>query len=746
MNSSLRAFAAVCLTAVFLTGHLTAQEAATDTPSTNAADEPATANTDTPDSQFPDPASVTPAQAAKILESQLGRQDDRDGNDVQLRFNFAGASWQDVLEYFATEADLALQIDQPPAGTVNFSDPTKTYSLSEGLDLLNRLLLDRGYALVRRGRMLFLVDLEADNAANFISEMAELVSLDELETRGRSDIVSAVFSLGSMTPEQAREQLPQMIGPSGRVIVLESARQAKVTETVSKLLAIKEMVDASAQEVIELKLQHRGADEILELARPLLDLEVGSNISDDIKISVGLYGDRIYATGLPAKIGVLTGIVEKADKALEIAATDADAEVQKPVFKTHPVKTADISAVFEVLQTLLQGTPDARVAIEPSTKSIIALARPATQDEVARIIAQMEGNGEEFKVLTLRRLDPAQALLSINKYFGITDEGGDGPVVDGDPATSKLWVRGTADEIAQVEKLIEGLEGNDELGDLGGKIRILPYTGAAAEDALQQVQSLWPVTGRPNQIRMISPARGDGGGNPGSNNGIRERKIFRDVDRESASDANPQDFETHRSPGPATIRVADASPQYHFVNQNETAQNAAAQNAAGGTPAAPSATANPDIVIQVTPAGIVIASDDTEALDAFEQLLARFAPPTAVASDLPTIFWLKYTKADVTAELVAAILGGAESTMSSMTDSMMGGAGGMLGGLMGLGGGGGGEQSSSKSILTPTGSVTITADPRLNALFVQANPIDMATIEMILEKVDRMESPEDIEL
>jgi type II secretory pathway component GspD/PulD (secretin) len=113
---------------------------------------------------------------------------------------------------------------------------------------------------------------------------------------------------------------------------------------------------------------------------------------------------------------------------------------------------------------------------------------------------------------------------------------------------------------------------------------------------------------------------------------------------------------------------------------------------------------------------------------------------------LPTIFWLKYCKADETAELIANVMGGGDSTLTSMTDSLVGGlGGGMLGGLIGLGGGGG-EESSAKSILTSTGSVNIVADARLNALFVQANPADLQIVEMILEKVDQPESPEDVQI
>jgi hypothetical protein len=146
---------------------------------------------------------------------------------------------------------------------------------------------------------------------------------------------------------------------------------------------------------------------------------------------------------------------------------------------------------------------------------------------------------------------------------------------------------------------------------------------------------------------------------------------------------------------------------------------------------------------------MIIASEDTAALDTFQSLMESVATPSALASDLPTIIWLKYIKADVAAELISSVLGGAESSLSSAVDSVAGGMGGgmlgLLGGLGGLGGGGG-AAASSKSILTSTGSVNIVTDARLNALIVQANQIDMQMIELILEKVDIPESPEDIEI
>ena len=67
--------------------------------------------------------------------------------------------------------------------------------------------------------------------------------------------------------------------------------------------------------------------------------------------------------------------------------------------------------------------------------------------------------------------------------------------------------------------------------------------------------------------------------------------------------------------------------------------------------------------------------------------------------------------------------------------------GGLLGGLLGLGGGGGGSSSAVSA-----GAAQITADIRLNALYIRANPRDIELIEDFIEVIDQPESPEGVEM
>ncbi|WP_286765956.1 MULTISPECIES: secretin N-terminal domain-containing protein [Rhodopirellula] len=685
------------------------------------------------------------AQEATASEAASANASVATNSDKELQFNFSGAPWGDVLRWFSEQADLSLQMDSAPAGTVNFTDPTQTYSVGEGLDLINRLLLDRGWAVVRRGRMLLLVDLEAENAEKLISEMAELVTPDTFDQRGNSDIVRCVFPLGGLSPDEAREELSQIIGPWGRINVLAGARQVVVTETVGKLRIIETVLSAAEEaqsSVVEIALEHRAAEEILEVARPLVGLEPGENLGEDLRISVSFYGDRVFATGSPAKLSLLKSIFTKADKAMPGSEDAEEVEIVRPVLKTHSVASANLQTAFDVLQTMLAGTPETRIALDTKRGVIVASARPETQQLISDTISELEGDGDNFAIINLRRLEPANALLTINKFFGVTETGGQGPTVDGDPETGRLWVRGTAAQIETVKRLIDELENDPLAGGLGENVRVLPMTGTSANQTLRQLESLWPMTGRENRLRVIVPTSNED--EQLQEDGRDTQPIRQQFQRDLDQEASWNQRESHGN-GEYLVRAFDELD----VNESDSSESAddESESEVAGPKLLQDDSANPhagaEIVVQMTPAGLVIASKDSEALDAFEQLLSSISTSSGMASDLPTIFRLKFIKAEVASELIASVLGGSESSSGSLTESVMGGlGGGMLGGLLGMGGGGGEEVSSSRSILTSRGSVNIVADGHLNSLIVQASPADLEFIRLVIREIDQEESPE----
>lgn len=664
-----------------------------------------------------------------------------------LKFNFVHQPWADVLTWFADEADLSLLMESPPAGTFNYRD-TRSYSASEAIDLMNRVLLLRGFTLVRSDRLLTLMNLEDE----IPSQLVEFVSVEDLDKRGSFEVVKCLFHLVKMDVEDAEAEINKMMGPQGKVLSFPTASQLLVTETAGKLRTIREMIEqiespdvGRSQGIVEINLEYVGPEEVMAIARPLLKIEEDANSNEDIRIAIDPFTSRLFATGDRELIRQLEAIIPLVDRE---ARPDEGAELgvlATPQLMTYPIAKADPDQVYQILSTLLAGLPDVRLAIDPVTNKVVALARPAEHATIVATLKQLEGDADQIEVIQLYKMDPQLVILSINKLFGMDDEetAGDGPKIDGDPTTMKLWVRGSAAQIAQIKELVEALEGPQ--GEGAGRrenIRVLPLNGTAAESALENMELFWPTL-RSNKIRVVTPSA------IGST--LRERRL-------AAPSASAQEEEQQRvEPAPVAPEQPAPAPQpekqpapkakppvpgnagrkdetrFSFAKLQRATENASAE--AQEQASQPQLTG--DIVVSVTPNGLVIASNDLDALDDFETLLRTFTEQSSMLGSEPTVFWLKYVKADVAAETLNQIVNGAVasgggSLLGDVASSVLGD--GLLGGVLG----GSGD-------LLAAGSSSIVADARLNALIVQAAPSDLMLIERLLPIIDREASPEDVQ-
>ena len=120
--------------------------------------------------------------------------------------------WKDVLEWFAQQADLSLMADVTPPGTLNYSDDLE-YTPTEALDLLNGVLLTKGYTLVRRERMLILINLEDGIPPNLVPT----ITPDALDGRGEYELVSVLFNLKKLRPEEAEAEIMELLSRSSRL-------------------------------------------------------------------------------------------------------------------------------------------------------------------------------------------------------------------------------------------------------------------------------------------------------------------------------------------------------------------------------------------------------------------------------------------------------------------------------------------------------------------------------------------------
>jgi len=155
----------------------------------------------------------------------------------KLKFQFRDQKWDDVLQWFARQDNLTLVMDRVPPGSFTYGD-TRSYSAAEAIDLLNSVLATRGFTLVRRERMLLL--LELSNAIPI--ELLPRVTLEQLPARGRFELVSVMFPLGTRPVESVMQEVRPYLGTFGRAVALPQSRQLLVIETAGKMQTISQLI------------------------------------------------------------------------------------------------------------------------------------------------------------------------------------------------------------------------------------------------------------------------------------------------------------------------------------------------------------------------------------------------------------------------------------------------------------------------------------------------------------------------
>lgn len=432
--------------------------------------------------------------------------------EVKLRFNFRYQPWKDVLEWFAQQAGLSLIMDDPPKGTFNYTDD-KAYTPAEAIDLLNGILQTKGYVLVRRNRMLMVINLENGIPPLLI----ETIPVEELDRRGTYEVVSVAFQLQKLTPEEIEGEVQKMIGPQGAVVSLPKSRQLLVTDTVGRLRAIQraiqraedpEGIHGQAPQLRQVPLQYASPNQVLPIVRQFLDIppEQAASADGSIKIVADPMGKGLLVSGKEEKITRLMEILKILDIPENAAKSGMD---QTPQLEVYAVAPADPNSVLAVIQTLLAGSPDARIALDPKTGNLVALCKPSEHATIRATLEQMQADPRKIEVITLGRVDPQTAATSLKKLFGIGDTPDPNkPQIEVDTVSKQLLVRATQTQLEQIKLLLEKMGEKGEGAEAttqGGNVRMIPITGRNGQEALERALEIWP-TMHTNRIRVVRPS------------------------------------------------------------------------------------------------------------------------------------------------------------------------------------------------------------------------------------------------
>ncbi|NQV23414.1 MAG: general secretion pathway protein [Rhodopirellula sp.] len=655
-----------------------------------------------------------------------------DNSVASLRFAFEGMPWRDVIKWFAESADLALHVSDVPTGSFTYSD-TKSFSPDEAMDRLNLFLLPQGFTLVRSGRLLSVINLADPRSLQQLDALAKVVTVQQLEQSSDNDVVKCIFSLGELDAKDAIEELSAlklMMTPA----VFGRTNQLMITDTTAKLKNVKTILDAfkpheldNGTVVKSFTLQHVDAEDILVVARPHLGLATGEMIGIDVSLSADLQGKNIFVTGIEDKVKLVEGLITAIDRPeKELSTTDGEAEL-----KSHVVRNGNVVTVYNVLQTLLAGET-VRLSMDETAGTIVALATPAIQQEIEQTVEQLQAADAEFAVIPLKSADPYVVVSLLEEMFDLTDnkrresagieaftrhgssrgfdllkgfENSDAPRIDADPANRRLFVRGTKHQIEQIKKIVAELDNGTArtIGDSSG-LRIIPLRGKEGEQLLRMSAKFW----RENPVFLYSSLDDSG-------NEVTERVLSGESPRN-----NP--FLPVVDSAPSRSSTPSRSSNAELLTKNPQSQD-------------------PEIRCQFTPRGLILQSDDTAALNRFEDHLMTISGPRDSTPSPPVVFYLKYTRPDDALRMLAELLDGSDASLVGEAASLVNGS----------------VSSSSRSFPgslvssregTTTmiaGSITVVADSRLNRLIVQGTASDIEQIEGYLRIIDKDSSITSIE-
>ena len=342
------------------------------------------------------------AKLAAILTEQQ-RTEFAAGKPVpKLKFNFRFQRWSEVLQWFAEEADLSLVMDAPPPATFNYTD-NKEYTPTEAIDLLNGVLLTKDFTLIRRGRMLVVVDMKEGIPPDLIPR----IELKDLEQRGKHEFVTVMFPLGKRSVPEVDAEIKELLGPQGKSVPLIKTKQILVTATAGNMRAIGVVIESIPEPVAPPKPTPPPPPEkpvfqvhSVKSVDAVAAIEVLNQLVAGVKLVHDAKTNQINAYATPSQHAAIKSFLEK----MEVE----NPPEKKPRLELYPLGRGDQS---QLLATLQLAVPGAQIRINPTTNQLVAWGTPDDHAKFKSTIEKLGSRGQDNKtaqveVYPLTKADP----------------------------------------------------------------------------------------------------------------------------------------------------------------------------------------------------------------------------------------------------------------------------------------------------------------------------------------------------
>ncbi len=716
-----------------------------------------------------------------------------------LSFNFRFAPWEVVLRRFAEEAELNLSLDVVPPGTLNYFDrgkytPTQALDILNGY-LLQKgyLLVRRDRALV----VVNIDDGIPPNLVPQVS-VEDLLNTDKTGKNQLVSIVIPLEGTDATTVSEEVKQMvgPQgkvvAMSNLNRLVITDTGGNLR---RIYRLLTGETSGPPKSLQFRAFPLKYISAFDADKIVRDLFGLPArgsANNVSasssssrsdryerfrsfrdrgrdrdrdsrrdssrstaantpstGDVRLAIDERTNSLLVTTTAQNLRMIDEALKTIDVGEGPGGQFAGAGMNRPQLEVYEVQSADPREVTKTLDALLPGVV---VNEDGRARRIHILATPEEHRQIRAIINQLDGaaSGQGVAVIHLHRSDPLAVAGTLRSLFGSES---DAPTIEADVAGRRLMIRGSAEQLAQIKSLLSQL-GEDGTRQAAaettdrGPIRTISLGGRDSKELIKLLQQFWGATNK-NPIRVVVPSA--------------VGPTLRSEEREQSQQSSDEPLEVKPAVirKPLSQRGAGGDQDLQVSQLVEVSQVAEAP--AAGEPSDelfeqlgdlvdetnPDAESSPKettednrvarigapIVIAPEGGRLIIASEDQEALNRIENLIAALARATPRKRQW-TVFYLRSADAIETSSTLGELFpAGSVATPSMAGDTSLTGSISSLGNsLM--------DMTGLSSLGAENESLRIIAEPRLNALFVTGPESQIGEIENVLKILDAGELPE----
>jgi type II secretory pathway component GspD/PulD (secretin) len=175
-------------------------------------------------------------------------------NFDELSLNFRNAPLEMVLNYLSDAAGFIIVLDTQVRGNVSVIS-SHPMTRNEAVDLLNAVLNKNGYAAIRDGRTLTILDKNDAKTCNIPVK----TSNDPDSIPNNAEIVTQIIPIRFVEARQLATDLSSFVSPQATIVANEAGNSIVVTDTQSNIRHLTEIIraiDNSAEGETEIRVFH----------------------------------------------------------------------------------------------------------------------------------------------------------------------------------------------------------------------------------------------------------------------------------------------------------------------------------------------------------------------------------------------------------------------------------------------------------------------------------------------------------